>query len=79
MAKFTKADAKKAGWTFTHNAGPKVTGHSETQHLTRSEPADLRAEKYLGPSQRIEEQAETEEQLLARIEAYEQHLASREA
>jgi hypothetical protein len=76
--KFSKAAAEKLGWVFVGDAPERVFSVHETQGVVRSTPADLRAEKYFSPSQRIEEQAEDLETLLERISLYEAERASRE-
>jgi hypothetical protein len=79
---FSKADAEKLGWRFTHDSAAAVLSIHETQDVTNIKPASLTAEKYVdrpAPTAKlITEQAESLEQLLTQIESYEQHIASRE-
>ena len=76
----TRAKAKALGWTFEHEAAAETIVTSETQGRTRTTPATIVASKYVDlpgrPKLLVHEQGETDKQILARIDAYETHLAS---
>jgi len=74
MSDFTKENAESKGWTFVHaQEGGKIALGDD---LYRDSPGSYRAEKYVN-GKLVNEQAESEEQLLSRIAAYEEHLESR--
>lgn len=82
MSRFSKADAEKAGWSFTHESDEVVLRDANEQGVTKVVPARVTAEKFLSLPGRadhtITETAETIGLLLERIHAFEQHLAGRE-
>ena len=71
----SKIEAQLAGWIFTNAAPAEVVTTSSTQGSSRIKPAQFTAEKYQSvpgkTSQRVEETAESEEQLVKQISAYE--------
>lgn len=72
MSKFTKADAKAAGWLFVHEQ-PEVV-EELGDGITRTTPASFRAEKPLTGGGMLNEQAESLQKLIERIGHYEGHL-----
>ena len=70
-----KIEAQLAGWVFTHASPAEVVTTSSTQGSSHIKPAQFTAERYVNvpgkTSQRVEENGETEAQLLQRISAYE--------
>lgn len=77
MSRFSKSAAEKAGWVFVHDADEEVLFSGGEQGVTRVKPASVRAEKYVTPTQKVVEEANTMGLLLERINAYEEHLKSR--
>ena len=76
----SRAAAEAHGWTFEHEAAESTRVLSSTQGRTQTTPATIVASKYVNlpgrPNLLVHEQGETEEQILARIDSYEYHLAS---
>ena len=76
----SRAAAEARGWTFEHEAAEATRVLSSTQGRTQTLPATIVASKYVNlpnrPKLLVHEQGETEDQILARIDAYEYHLAS---
>lgn len=81
MSRFSKADAEKLGWVFTHESDEVTLADSLPTGVTRTVPAKVTAEKFLSlpgkGDHTITETAETIGLLLERIHAYEQHLEER--
>ena len=72
MPRFTKAHAERLGWLFVHEQPETVTDIGNG--LSKTIPANYRAEKPLGGGGLINEQADSEEKLLERIKLYEDSL-----
>lgn len=70
---FTKEDAEAAGWAFVHAKEPEVIDLGNTQGRVQTVQGEYRAEKTVN-DKLINEFANSEEQLVKQISAYEEHL-----